>query len=115
MNFALLGITHLSKGTSGREPVERINGSLAFGALARIVMIAAKHENKKGKESSVRIFLRAKSNIGPDDGGFEYELKQSALKGHPEILTSSVVWMDVFFGGMDGRYLGFDKGYSYQG
>lgn len=98
MNFALLGITHLSKGTSGRDPVERLNGSLAFGALARVVMIAAKHENKNGKETSVRIFLRAKSNIGPDDGGFEYELKQSELRGHAEILTSSVVWLNPIWG-----------------
>ena len=98
MNFALLGITHLSKGTSGRDPVERLTGSLAFGALARIVMIAAKHENKNGAESNVRIFLRAKSNIGSDKDGFEYEIKQSELKDHPEIITSSVVWMNTIFG-----------------
>lgn len=35
---ALIGITHYSKGTQGREPLERVCGSLAFGALARIVM-----------------------------------------------------------------------------
>ena len=44
---ALLGITHFSKGTSGREPVERITGSLAFGALARVVLIAAKEQDSE--------------------------------------------------------------------
>lgn len=42
VNAALLGVTHFSKGTSGREPIERIIGSVAFGALARVVMVAAK-------------------------------------------------------------------------
>lgn len=32
---ALLGITHFTKGTSALDPVERVTGSLAFGALAR--------------------------------------------------------------------------------
>lgn len=41
LRCALLGVTHFSKGTSGRDPVERITGSLAFGALARLVMVAA--------------------------------------------------------------------------
>ena len=44
MRCALLGITHFSKGTGGRDPVERLTGSLAFGALARVVLIAAKHQ-----------------------------------------------------------------------
>ena len=42
LGAALIGVTHFSKGTSGREPLERITGSLAFGALARIVMVTAK-------------------------------------------------------------------------
>jgi putative DNA primase/helicase len=41
---ALIGITHISKATAGRNPVERLSGSLAFGAVARVVMVAAKKE-----------------------------------------------------------------------
>lgn len=37
IHCALLGITHFTKGTVGRDPVERITGSLAFGALARCI------------------------------------------------------------------------------
>lgn len=87
---ALLGITHFSKGTSGREPVERITGSLAFGALARIVLVAAKHQGQGENEGNARLLLRAKSNIGPDDGGFEYELRQG--EAYPGIVTSAVLW-----------------------
>jgi len=65
----LLGITHLSKGTTGREPIERITGSLAFGALARIVLVAAKPKELADGEPAPGILVRAKSNIGSDHGG----------------------------------------------
>jgi putative DNA primase/helicase len=92
MRCALLGITHFSKGTGGRDPVERLTGSLAFGALARVVMVAAKHQEQGEDGKAVRVFLRAKSNIGPDDGGFEYDLHQTEMDGHPGIIASTVLW-----------------------
>ena len=93
MRCALLGITHFSKGTGGRDPVERLTGSLAFGALARIVLVAAKHQGEEGEDGrTVRLFLRAKSNIGRDDGGFEYDLAQGEMKTHPGIFSSYVQW-----------------------
>ena len=33
LGAAVLGVTHLSKGTAGRDPLERVTGSLAYGAL----------------------------------------------------------------------------------
>lgn len=92
MRCALLGITHFSKGTGGREPTERITGSLAFGALARVVLVAAKRQADCEDGEAVRLFCRAKSNIGPDSGGFEYDLKQGELKDYPGVFTSSVLW-----------------------
>src|SRR5579871_2224391 len=44
LGTALLGVTHFSKATAGRNPVERLSGSIAFGAVARLVMVAAKKE-----------------------------------------------------------------------
>lgn len=98
MRCALLGITHFSKGTGGRDPVERLTGSLAFGALARVVMVAAKHQDEGEDGRTVRLFIRAKSNIGPDDGGFEYDLHQAELKTHPGIFASSVLWGEAVEG-----------------
>lgn len=92
MRCALLGITHFSKGTGGRDPVERLTGSLAFAALARVVLIAAKHQEEREDGRVVRLFCRAKSNIGPDDGGFEYDLREAELNDHPGIFASSVQW-----------------------
>lgn len=98
MRCALLGITHFSKGTGGRDPVERLTGSLAFGALARVVLVAAKHQEEGEDGRTVRLFCRAKSNIGPDDGGFEYDLHQAELKKHPGVFASAVLWGDAVEG-----------------
>lgn len=98
MRCALLGITHFSKGTGGRDPVERLTGSLAFGALARVVLVAAKHQEEGEDGRTVRLFCRAKSNIGPDDGGFEYDLHQAELNTYPGIFASSVLWGEAVEG-----------------
>ena len=92
MGCALVGVTHFSKGTAGRDPTERITGSLAFGALARLVMVAAKHQDQGDDGEARRVLLRAKSNLGADDGGFCYELRQGELPGHPGIFASSAVF-----------------------
>jgi putative DNA primase/helicase len=97
MGAALLGITRFSKGTSGREPVERLTGSLAFGALARFVFATVKKE-AEGDEPSSRIFCRAKSNLGPDDGGFAYDLQQSNLPGYAGVSASRIKWLGPITG-----------------
>lgn len=93
---ALLGITHLRKGSAGDEPVERINGSIAFGALARVVLMAAVKREDDG--SVTRMLLRAKSNIGPDDGGHTYGLFQTELTDHPGVFASYAAWGDAIQG-----------------
>ncbi|MDD3182399.1 MAG: AAA family ATPase [Alphaproteobacteria bacterium] len=92
---ALLGISHFSKGSAGRDPTERVTGSLAFAALARVVMAAAKVEEEQG---GGRIFCRTKSNVGADDGGFRYDLAQREVDGHPDIVASCVVWGEAVEG-----------------
>lgn len=94
--IAIIGISHFSKGTSGRNPVERVTGSIAFGALARVVFAAAKVENSDGDEK--RIFTRAKSNIGPDGGGFYYGIQQIALQEPAGIFTSKIDWLEPIEG-----------------
>ena len=88
---AVLGITHFSKGTSGRNPVERITGSIAFGALARIVWVAAKSDSSDSQEE--RVLCRAKSNIGQDSGGFTYELLTTELSEAPGLEASVINWL----------------------
>ena len=83
IDCAILGISHFSKGTAGRDPLERVTGSIAFGAVARIVLATAKAED------GGRILARAKSNIGPDGGGFAYGLDIVNVDG---IEASRVAW-----------------------
>src|SRR4029077_12742515 len=54
-NLAALGITHFTKGTAGKDPIERITGSLAYGAIPRVVWGAAKGESEEGPRKLVRI------------------------------------------------------------
>ena len=93
LNCAVLGITHFSKGGQGKDPMERVTGSLAFAALARVVLATAKIDDG---DKSKRIFCRAKSNIGKDEGGFQYDLHQKEVaKG---IFTSYVGFGDAIEG-----------------
>jgi putative DNA primase/helicase len=63
-------------------------GSVAFTAVARVVLVAAKVNSDDGEER--RILARSKSNIGPDDCGYEYTLDQG--EPLPGIFASRVTW-----------------------
>jgi putative DNA primase/helicase len=52
------------------------------------VMVAAKVKGDEGEDR--RVLARSKSNIGPDEGGFEYHLEQS--EPVPGIHASYVAW-----------------------
>jgi putative DNA primase/helicase len=82
---AVLGISHFSKGGAGRSPQDRVIGSQAFGALARMVLVAAKEE-----DGSRRVLARAKSNIAPDDGGVAYNIELTTVDGGIE--ATRVLW-----------------------
>ena len=79
-NVAILGVSHFRKGGKATDPAERVIGSQAFVALARMVLIASKVEDPDDPKDQKRIIARAKSNISPDDGGFEFHLEQSEVK-----------------------------------
>lgn len=90
-NCAVLGITHFAKGTAGKNSAERVIGSQAFAALARMVLVAAKEE-----ESDRRVFTRAKSNNSVDTGGYSYSIE--ALTLNQGIVATRVVWGEALEG-----------------
>lgn len=97
LGCAVLGITHFTKGTAGRDPIERVTGSIAFAALARLVLVAAKVKPESGDEGEPRrVLMRAKSNIGPDDGGFAYALERVEVA--PEVEGQRVRWQEALDG-----------------
>lgn len=87
---AVLGIHHLAKGSEGRDPTERMVGSMAFGAVARTVLLAAKSMDEGGTVK--RLMVRSKNNLGDDTGGFEYYIEQGEVQGSPGVFASRVMW-----------------------
>ena len=81
--IALLGVTHFTKGTADRDPIERVTGSLAFGALPRCIWAAGADED--GRQ---RRLVRIASNIGPSGGGIEYQLFQEPLPNRDDGLAA---------------------------
>lgn len=87
----LLGITHYTKGTQGREPLERVTGSLAFSAMARLVFATVKQRQEEDDETDSNFLLaRVKSNIGKDGGGFSYQFEQLEIEG--QIIANRINW-----------------------
>ena len=94
IGIAVLGITHFNKGTSGRA-ISRIIDSVAFVGLPRIVMVAFKKKNNGS------LIMRAKSNIGPDNGGYEFYTFVEPLIGYDGIIANRVGWKGYIEGSAD--------------
>lgn len=89
-NIALVINSHFSKpsGSSNKNAIYRVMGSIGFAAAARIVYgIMKDPENPKR-----RLFIPIKNNIGQDDEGFVYEIKSVPLEHGIE--TSRVDWLN---------------------
>lgn len=89
--FAILGITHFSKGSAGSTPADRIIGSQAFTALARMAWSAAKREDEGDC-----ILVRAKSNNSILEGGVRYQIESEMVLDNIE--TTKTVWLGVIEG-----------------
>lgn len=87
----VLGITHLSKGSIGKAPIDRVSGSASWVAVPRLVLLAS-----KGAETNV--LVRAKSNCGPSDGGMAYTLCHRPLDGFDGFEVGSVAWGECLKG-----------------
>jgi len=88
----VLGITHFSKGTAGKHPIERVTGSLAFAAAARVVLAVARLPEDQG---GGRLLLRAKNNLGADGGGFKFDLRPVEVAG---VDTVCIQWGEAITG-----------------
>ena len=91
LDSAVVGISHFSKGTAGKSPAERVNGSQAFSAFARTVLVAAKEEGTNNG-----VLAKAKSNISSDSGGIQYAVEHVNLEGG--LKNTRVVWGDTVSG-----------------
>jgi len=88
----LLGVTHFTKNTIDKNPIDRITGSLAFSAIPRVILAAA--TDTEGKS---RRLVRVASNIGLSGGGIEFVLTQEPLLDY-NFSAQNVRWGDVLQG-----------------
>ncbi len=72
---AVIGITHFAKNKTGHNVTERVLGSQAFTAAARMVLATAKDES-----TGERVFLKAKTNISRDGSGFRYSIQETTIQ-----------------------------------
>jgi putative DNA primase/helicase len=96
---AMIGIHHLTKGTQGRDPMDRITGSLAFTAVARIILMAAKNSDEDGGSGAPNVFVRAGGNIGKEGCGFGYRIEEVVPVGVDDpIEAPRVKWLEPLEG-----------------
>ena len=91
-----LGIMHFTKGSETKDPKDRFNGSSGYIALARVGFAVVKDQNEDGRH----LLTVAKSNIGPEGGGYNYHIEQTEVTDPVAgtIETSKVVWGDTLEG-----------------
>lgn len=68
-NVTVLAVTHFNKGTGGNS-LERISGSVAFPAAARVVW----GFSKDPEDPNRRLMLFGKSNVGPEMPGVAFRI-----------------------------------------
>jgi len=105
---AVLGITHFSKGTAGSNPLERVTGSLAFGAVARVVLVTGDYEEQKD-QATKRVLCKAKSNIGSDTGGFVFEIAEVVNNGSESFAATRIKWGNCVEGKASQLLKSFDQ------
>ncbi len=68
----------LFQGHRRQEPDRADGCSLAFAAAARVVLAVARIPDDQG---GGRVMLRAKNNLGPDEGGFRFDIRRVDVAG----------------------------------
>jgi putative DNA primase/helicase len=87
---AVIGIHHLTKRSEGADPVDRVSGSLAFGAAPRAILLSAL-DWRSGPEPR-GVVMRAKMTIGPPHGGYRFSAEQRQLDSDPNITGQRILW-----------------------
>jgi hypothetical protein len=77
-NVAIVCVTHLNK-SEHRTSLNRMSGSVSFGALARFVFVVVKDSDNPAR----RLMLQAKNNLAEDIRGLAYSV--NAINGFPTV------------------------------
>lgn len=108
---AIIGITHYAKNTAGRSTTDRVIGSVAFNAVARITLATAMGHDGEGR------MVRAKNNVGITGDGFAYSIAVVSREIDGTLSqVSKIQWgralygfADVLLGEVEGKRLPKDE------
>ncbi len=111
-NCAVLGISHITKSSKGKDPLDRVVGSMGFTAVARIVLMVAAIKSDLPSDGPSRcVLVRAKTNIGPNLGGFMYHIEPVEFTTDMGLISSSrVSWDETPIEGSASEILKFAEG-----
>lgn len=89
---ALFGVSHFTKGSRGADPLERIMGSRAMGAVPRGTYSCTKIMDEDQHDTGNRIFTMLKTQFAKEDHGFEYKVEEVAVPKRPQVTGLKLVW-----------------------
>lgn len=90
-------VTHFHKTTNdSRSALERVTGSNAFGALARVVWVTVQEkvqDEESDDEKIINLFISAKSNLTKKPTGFYYEIDENFIENE-QIRIGKINWIE---------------------
>ena len=90
----ILGIAHMTKGSSDQPALERLQGSSVWGQLARMVWGIQLSQDDEGARQLVRV----KSSYGPTGDGFKFRIERDPDSAHK---AGRVFWEGDVEGSVD--------------
>ncbi|MEB2602478.1 AAA family ATPase, partial [Burkholderia cenocepacia] len=93
VNCAVLCLTHVSKGASRKPPLERVMGAFSYGAVPRVVLIAAKVNGPTDDGLEHGVVVNGKQSNAGMNGGFGYRIQPVELPiDGLQIRTTRIDW-----------------------
>jgi hypothetical protein len=95
--LAIIGVRHLAKASSKKKLADRINGSVAYLAVSRVVLFVSRIAGTgTSRENPVRgVLVRGKSNLGPTDGGHAFTIDSVRLEAENGIADATALKWDT--------------------
>lgn len=95
--LAIIGVRHLAKASSKKRLADRINGSVAYLAVSRVVLFVSRvmGTGTSADDPARGVLVRAKSNIGPTNGGHTFTIKSVRLEAENGVADATALRWDI--------------------
>ncbi|VVE41940.1 AAA family ATPase [Pandoraea cepalis] len=95
--LAIIGVRHLAKASSKKKLADRINGSVAYLAVSRVVLFVSRvmGTGTSTDDPARGVLVRAKSNIGPTNGGHAFTIQSVRLDAENGVADATALKWDM--------------------